>query len=681
MKECNKKVLYSSLNQNPFNKIKEVPLPISKEKIERKNQNQILILNRGENRRFGDELQSNGNITEVLSHKNILNKKINRDVTKSKKKKKTSKISIIKRSKGLMINSFFRIKENPTKELGDSLSKIRNEKINLNFNFTNNINKNIFQITKMPKRSINITSTKHLTMTLNRRETSSINKYMNTSCNTNNGSFSKGKKKDKDNSSKIINLDENKMEFDKCFSFGNKVNINKINMNNNKINQYNKIYNEESNSTIFNYSTNGIFTAGNFCSSVNITSFNSLKLNIVTHKSSGGFSLDNVKEHPQMMRLVSQESNQLQILNQNENKNKGKPKESLIKSKSNPANPFKLSFYSESKSTSKSKENSINILKNSLKLKTKNNTPIKTEFLKDNNFISYSFNSNPQIPLEYIDEIFSFLKSIESEDLPIQGYMNIIQTDINERMRMILLDWLIDVHLKFSLLSETLFMTVNIIDRYLSKKDISRKYLQLLGITALLIAGKYEENNAPKIFELIFMTDNAYTHDDVIKMESDIVSILNFNLSYPTSIRFLEIFQNKLKLDEKDYKKCQYFIELFLLDYQSCHYKPSIVAASSMLFLLFYLEKKIGENLNYNNYYQYDVKKIFEITGYNEEDLFSCFLCLNKAIQKIEKLENNFISIRRKYLLPKLMEVSIENYYIEEEKIKKIYEKWFRKDN
>jgi cyclin B len=62
------------------------------------------------------------------------------------------------------------------------------------------------------------------------------------------------------------------------------------------------------------------------------------------------------------------------------------------------------------------------------------------------------------------------------------------QADINERMRSILVDWLVDVHLKFKLRSETLFLTVHIIDRYLSKEQTTRNKLQLVGVTAMLIA-------------------------------------------------------------------------------------------------------------------------------------------------------------------------------------------------
>lgn len=67
------------------------------------------------------------------------------------------------------------------------------------------------------------------------------------------------------------------------------------------------------------------------------------------------------------------------------------------------------------------------------------------------------------------------------------------QSDVNEKMRGILVDWLVEVHLKFKLLPETLYMTVCTIDRYLSKKDVHRSKLQLVGVTSMLICTKYEE--------------------------------------------------------------------------------------------------------------------------------------------------------------------------------------------
>ena len=89
--------------------------------------------------------------------------------------------------------------------------------------------------------------------------------------------------------------------------------------------------------------------------------------------------------------------------------------------------------------------------------------------------------------------------------------MNCSQKDINSKMRSVLLDWLVDVHYKFKLLPETLFLTVNLIDRYLEKVEINRKRLQLVGVTSMFIASKYEEIYAPEVKDFAYVTDSAYT--------------------------------------------------------------------------------------------------------------------------------------------------------------------------
>lgn len=271
---------------------------------------------------------------------------------------------------------------------------------------------------------------------------------------------------------------------------------------------------------------------------------------------------------------------------------------------------------------------------------------------------SYPINKNPQIPKEYINDIYNHLKLIEFEDLPIKNYMNTIQTDINEKMRMILLDWLVEVHIKYNLLTETLFITINLIDKYLSKKNIHRKYLQLLGITALLIACKYEEIYPPEIKELILMTDNAYNKDQVLQMENQILDMANFNITFPTSFKFLEIFKNKLNLDDKNYYRCLYFIEVSLIDYKSSSINPSLLAANSLFFN--YMNKNRIGDLNYNE------NILFNITGYNKNDFVNCYNYLNNALKKLEAVGNKYNSIRRKFKLDKYLNVSSIKFYIDE---------------
>ena len=130
----------------------------------------------------------------------------------------------------------------------------------------------------------------------------------------------------------------------------------------------------------------------------------------------------------------------------------------------------------------------------------------------------------------------------EEKDLPSPNYMN-RQNDVNEKMRGILVDWIIEVHLKFKLLPETLFLTVGLIDRYLEKTQIMRTKLQLVAVSAMLIASKYEEIYAPEVRDFVFITDNAYTREEILSMEMSILTTLQFNITSPSAFRFLERFR------------------------------------------------------------------------------------------------------------------------------------------
>lgn len=116
------------------------------------------------------------------------------------------------------------------------------------------------------------------------------------------------------------------------------------------------------------------------------------------------------------------------------------------------------------------------------------------------------------------------------------------QTDINEKMRAILVDWLIDVHQKFELSPETLYLTISIIDRFLAVKNVPRRELQLLGMGAMLIASKYEEIWAPEVNDLVCISDRAYSHQQVLLMEKAILGKLEWTLTVPTHYVFLARF-------------------------------------------------------------------------------------------------------------------------------------------
>ncbi len=120
------------------------------------------------------------------------------------------------------------------------------------------------------------------------------------------------------------------------------------------------------------------------------------------------------------------------------------------------------------------------------------------------------------------------------------GYMK-KQFDLNEKMRAVLIDWIVDVQLKFKLRSETLFLTIYIIDRYLNTKIIQKNRLQQVGISALIIACKYEEIYTPEVTDFTYLTDNTYTKKEILDMERDILSALSFDITIPSILCFYDL--------------------------------------------------------------------------------------------------------------------------------------------
>lgn len=114
------------------------------------------------------------------------------------------------------------------------------------------------------------------------------------------------------------------------------------------------------------------------------------------------------------------------------------------------------------------------------------------------------------------DACFSqFLACLQLKRRPTTTYMESVQSDINPMMRSILLDWLVEVGQEYRLTSDTLFLAATYIDRFLSLVDVKRNRLQLVGVTSMLVAAKYEEIYAPQVEEFCYITDNTYTREQV----------------------------------------------------------------------------------------------------------------------------------------------------------------------
>ncbi|XLS67980.1 hypothetical protein HN51_019003, partial [Arachis hypogaea] len=213
---------------------------------------------------------------------------------------------------------------------------------------------------------------------------------------------------------------------------------------------------------------------------------------------------------------------------------------------------------------------------------------------------------------EYLDDLYIFYKLTEDESR-ISNYMN-SQNEINEKMRSITVDWLIDVHWRFNLMPETLYLTINIIDRYLSLTVIPKAELQLVGICSLLLACKYEEIVTPKVKVFAKLTDDAYTNKQIVDMENAILEKLEWYLTVPTPYMFLDRFIRVPEQPDIELKNMVFFLaELGLMHYQIVLHCPSLIAAATVLAARYALNR---------NPFWTEILKLR--TGYVAEQIMEC---------------------------------------------------------
>lgn len=188
----------------------------------------------------------------------------------------------------------------------------------------------------------------------------------------------------------------------------------------------------------------------------------------------------------------------------------------------------------------------------------------------------------PQMCTEYVEEIMDYLHVLERQYVVRPDYMEGVQTDVHHRMRAILIDWLVEVHMKFKLLQETLYLTVTIIDRYLETVPVKRSKLQLVGCTAMLLASKYEEIYAPEVRDFIYISDNAYTPEEVLAMERHMLLTLQFRFSNPLPLHFLRRNSKAAGADSATHNTAKFIMELSLVDYTMLQFLPSQIAAAAL---------------------------------------------------------------------------------------------------
>uniref|UniRef100_A0A7S1VC62 G2/mitotic-specific cyclin-B3 n=1 Tax=Grammatophora oceanica TaxID=210454 RepID=A0A7S1VC62_9STRA len=229
------------------------------------------------------------------------------------------------------------------------------------------------------------------------------------------------------------------------------------------------------------------------------------------------------------------------------------------------------------------------------------------------------YRADPQRVSEYATDLFQRLFHAEPTYTP-KGYMT-EQHEINQTMREILIDWLVEVHTKFRLFPQTLYLAVNILDRYCSKVQVERNKLQLVGVTALLLACKYEEIYPPEIRDCVYMTDRSYTRQSVLDMEQSIVASLQFRLTVPTGYAFLQRFLLILGATDLMKHAASYYMERSLQEYSLVERRPSLVAAASVCLAINNPDIREQDGVAGKN--PRVPKILLDYTGFKKQDILS----------------------------------------------------------
>lgn len=204
---------------------------------------------------------------------------------------------------------------------------------------------------------------------------------------------------------------------------------------------------------------------------------------------------------------------------------------------------------------------------------------------------------------EYMDSIDRVLRENELKYRPNPRFMTEVQRDINHGMRGILVGWLIEVAQEYRLSSQTLFLGVNYVDRLLSAVSVHRTKLQLVGITSLLLAAKYEEIYPPTVEDFVYIADHTYNREEVLRMESVILTTLDFALTNATAWEFARRFNKVAGLRKRTAGLTHYLTELFLQSPNHVTQLPSVVAASACYLAYFIVNKRQWAELTLYTHY------------------------------------------------------------------------------
>ena len=298
----------------------------------------------------------------------------------------------------------------------------------------------------------------------------------------------------------------------------------------------------------------------------------------------------------------------------------------------------------------------LDINENDLKEKEEKKEKEKEELNKTtNNILLINKDEDPQQGKEYVPDIIESLLIEENYYLNKKHYIDPYyleneNSELTPEMRTVAVDWLVLIHHKiFKFQENTLFLTIQIFDRYLSKVDLNTEKTELLLLTSFMLASKHNEIDYVNMQETLQLAQNKFTKEQVIEMESDILGQINFEILSPTMCEYFKLFASFLNLSETKINHGFYVLNIVLVDFHMLEY-PNFMLALAVVKLitkrnnrkLIKMIKNILERNKFDKFLEYLVEE-------NYEEIFD--IC-----SKIKLLYNTFLETKYKNIQEKFAE-------------------------
>ncbi|KAF4125215.1 Cyclin, C-terminal domain [Geosmithia morbida] len=185
---------------------------------------------------------------------------------------------------------------------------------------------------------------------------------------------------------------------------------------------------------------------------------------------------------------------------------------------------------------------------------------------------------------EYLEDVMQHMAHMEEETVPDVNLID-MQREIQWFMRPYLIDFLVEAHAAFALLPETLYLTINLLDRYCAKRIVYKQHYQLVGCAALLIAAKYgdKKDRVPQIHELNNMCCGLYDSGMFTQMEMHVLNTLDWSIGHPTVDFFAQLMVAEEQDDQDVDHMAAYMSEIAMYHRDFVSTKPSTMARASLV--------------------------------------------------------------------------------------------------